>query len=94
MEAAMNEILTSAAYIQNRAILQAESSKRSALQSICEADSAAREVWELLDTPQTVESLGRILEGTHEPGDELREEITASLTKLVKEDLIQLSPDS
>jgi hypothetical protein len=90
----MNEILTSAAYIQNRAVLQAESDKRSALESICEADSAAREVWELLDTPQTVESLGRILEGSHDPDDALREEITASLTKLMREDLIQLSPDS
>lgn len=84
----MKEISTSASYVQNRDLLQAESAKQAALSSMCEQDPATRHVWELLDTPQTVETLARRLE------DEDVADITASLTKLIREELIQISPDS
>ena len=84
----MKEISPSASYVQNRDLLQAEAAKQAALRSICEQDSATRHVWELLQTPQTVETLSRRLE------DEDVEDITASLSKLMREELIQISPDS
>lgn len=83
----MQEISTSAAYIQNRDLLEAEAAKQAALRSLCE-DPATRHVWELLDTPQTVATLSRRLE------DEDVGEIEASLTKLIREELIQISPDT
>jgi hypothetical protein len=84
----MQEISTSASYVQNRDLLEAEAAKQAALSSLCERDPATRHVWELLETPPTVETLSRRLE------DEDIDDITASLTKLIREELIQISPDS
>lgn len=84
----MQKISTSASYVQNLELLEAEAAKQAVLSSICEQDPAARHVWELLDTPQTVATLSRHLE--HEDVAD----ITASLTKLIREELIQISPDS
>lgn len=84
----MKDILPSASYIQNRELLDAEASKQAALISICAQDPAARHVWELLDTPQTVATLARRLTGEDAAG------IQASLEKLMREELIQISPDS
>ena len=84
----MHKISTSASYVQNRDLLDAEAGKRAVLSSICEQDPAARQVWALLETPQTVATLSRRLE------DEDVADITASLTKLIREELIQISPDS
>lgn len=84
----MQHITKGASYVQNRAMLRAQAGKQEALHSICEGDSAARQVWDLLQTPQTVDTLARRLE------DENVDDITASLTKLMREELIQISPDS
>ena len=84
----MHEISKSASYVQNSALLRAEAGKQQTLQSICERAPSTRQVWELLQTPQTVETLSRRLE------DEDVEDITASLTQLIREELIQISPDS
>lgn len=84
----MPQISTSASYVQSRDMLQAEAAKQAALSSLCEQDPATRHVWELLETPQTVETLSRRLE------DEDVDDITACLTKLIREDLIEISPDS
>lgn len=83
----MKEISDSASYIQNRDLLEVEAAKQAALISLCEQDPATRHVWELLETPQTVQTLSRRLD------DDLAG-ITASLTKLIREELIQISPDS
>lgn len=83
----MKEISNSASYVQNVDLLDAEASKQAALRSICTQDPAAQHVWELLETPQTVDSLARQL-------DDDAGEIKASLTKLIREELIQISPDS
>ncbi len=83
----MKEISTSASYVQNRELLDAEAAKQAALSSLCEQDPATRQVWERLATPQTVETLSRSLDD--DVGD-----IKASLTKLIRAELIQISPDS
>ena len=87
----MKDILPSASYVQNHEVVAAEAGKQALLRSICDEDIDARRLWELLETPQTVESLARLLAGDIEPH---HGEIRASLTKLYREDLIQLSPDS
>jgi hypothetical protein len=84
----MQEISKSTSYVQNRALLRAETEKQETLQSICERAPSTRQVWDLLQTPQTVETLSRRLE------DEDVGDITASLTQLIREELIQISPDS
>jgi hypothetical protein len=84
----MQHISKSASYVQNAAVLKAEDAKRSALSSLCERDSTTREIWDLLQTPQTVDTLSRRLD------DENVDDITASLTRLIREDLIEISPDS
>lgn len=84
----MQHISTGASYVQNLEFLSAEAEKQSALKSLCDADPGMRQVWNLLTTPQTVESLSRRLD------EEDTDEITASLTKLIRAELIQISPDS
>jgi len=84
----MKHISTSASYVQNRELLESETAKQAALISICAEDPATRHVWDLLETPQTVQTLSRRLE------DEDVADIEASLTKLIREELIQISPDS
>lgn len=84
----MQDISKSASYVQNRALLRAESAKQATLDSMCERDPATSHIWDLLKTPQTVETLSRQLD------DESLDGITASLTKLIREELIQISPDS
>ena len=89
----MQHILESASYVRNDELLQAAEAKQSALHAICERDATARHVWELLDTPQTVATLARRLKlDEGEPVD--ANDITASLTALIREELIQISPDS
>lgn len=84
----MKEISPSASYVQNRALLKAETAKQATLRSICEHDPATQDIWELLETPQTVETLTRRLDG------EDASDIQATLTKLIREELIEISPDS
>jgi hypothetical protein len=90
----MKDISASAAYVRNLDAINAEHARQATLRSIFISDTATSQVWELLKTPQTVESLSRVLSDNHEVDDDLRDEITVSLTKLMREDLIQLSPDS
>jgi Coenzyme PQQ synthesis protein D (PqqD) len=96
----MTDILPSASYVQNREMLKAHAEKQKALQAIQQGNDEAlpgaqQRIWELLETPQTVESLSRVIatEFDAEPA-ECETEITASLTRLYREDLIQLSPDA
>lgn len=96
----MTGILPTASYVQNREILHAQESKEAALQSIHQRDDAhlpglAKRVWELLETPHTVASLSRIVASEYdvEPA-ECSDDIQASLTRLYREELIQLSPDT
>jgi hypothetical protein len=83
----MKDISRSASYIQNVELLSAEAAKQAALRSICDEDPAARHMWDLLETPQTVDTLARQL-------DDDVSDIETSLTKLIREELIQISPDS
>jgi hypothetical protein len=96
----MTDILPSASYVQNREMLKAHAEKQKALQAIQQGNDEAlpgsqQRIWELLETPQTVESLARVIanEFDAEPA-ECETEITASLSRLYREDLIQLSPDA
>jgi hypothetical protein len=96
----MTAILPSASYIQNREALRAHTEKLAALREIQERESAAlpgarARIWELLETPQTVETLTRVLANEFDarPADCVGE-VTASLSRLYREDLIQVSPDS
>jgi hypothetical protein len=83
----MKDISPSASYVQNVELVSAEAAKQAALQSICAQDPAARHMWDLLETPQTVDTLARQL-------DDDVSDIEASLTKLIRAELIQISPDS
>jgi hypothetical protein len=96
----MTAILPSASYIQNREALRTHTEKSAALREIQELDSdalpgARARIWELLETPQTVETLTRVLANEFDarPADCVGE-VTASLSRLYREDLIQVSPDS
>ena len=95
----MTEILPTAAYVQNRDLLKAHADKQATLRAIQRNDDALpgsqQRIWELLETPQTVETLTRVIanEFDAEPG-ECESEITASLSRLYREDLIQVSPDA
>lgn len=90
----MTGILPSASYVQNRATLRAHADKKAVLSEITEGESSQR-IWELLETPQTVETLTRVIanEFDTKPTDCVGE-ITASLSRLYREDLIQVSPDA
>lgn len=90
----MTGILPSASYVQNRATLRAHADKQSVLSEITDGEESQR-IWELLETPQTVETLARVIanEFDTQPNDCVGE-ITASLSKLYREDLIQVSPDA
>ena len=52
-------------------------------------------IWELLETPQTVETICRVLRHEFDlPVASCTEGVKVVLTKLYREDLIQLSPDT
>jgi hypothetical protein len=96
----MTAILPTASYIQNRQMLTAHAGKQAALRDIQAHDiealpGAQQRIWELLETPQTVETLTRVLANEFDARpSECVGEITASLTRLYREDLIQVSPDA
>jgi len=95
----MTDILPSASYVQNRELIRAHADKQAALRQVQEDDDglpgAQQRIWELLETPQTIESLARVIanEFDTEP-EECQSEIKASLSRLYREDLIQISPDA
>jgi hypothetical protein len=96
----MTAIMPSASYVQNRQTLIEHAEKQAALREIQEHDNAGlpgaqARIWELLETPQTVETITRVLANEFDarPADCVRE-VTASLSRLYREDLIQVSPDT
>jgi Coenzyme PQQ synthesis protein D (PqqD) len=94
MEQAMTGILPSASYVQNRTTLRAHADKQAVLDEITEQEASQR-IWELLETPQTVETLTRVIANEFDARPtECIGEITASLSRLYREDLIQVSPDA
>jgi hypothetical protein len=60
-----------------------------------EAQHATQRIWELLETPQTVATICRVLvnEGELQP-QRCEPQVKSFLARLYREDLIQLSPDT
>ncbi len=84
----MAEILPSASYVRNPQG-QSDRAHPAILSSIGELSGEdTTRMWELLETPQTVDSLCRSL------GQQSDESIRSALAALYNEDLIQVSPDS
>lgn len=92
--------LFSASYVQNRDLYVVDEDMEAALQSIQQSDDphlpgVSKRIWELLETPQTIESLSRTVASEfHVDPSECTTDIKASLIRLYREDLIQLSPDT
>lgn len=96
----MTEIEGSAAYVRNDDAAAQRSSEPALLQSIEHAtdmtppDANVR-IWELLETPQTVETICRVLRHEFDlPPAACTEGVRIVMTKLYRDDLIQLSPDT
>jgi hypothetical protein len=83
----MHEILPSASYVRCE--------DKHGVSPIPGAPHATQRIWELLETPQTVATICRVLvrEGELQP-ERCEPEVKSLLTKLYREDLIQLSPDT
>jgi hypothetical protein len=96
----MTEISSSASYVRNARILSQHQNKQAVLSSIrehtaLESPEASARVWELLETPQTVVTICRVLENEFDAREpECRTGVEALLGELMREDLVQLSPDS
>jgi hypothetical protein len=91
----MTQILPSASYVRNPAAVKNRERQNAILASISERvdldSEQASQVWELLQTPQTVETLRRSLASDEELDNE---RITSLLATLYDQDLIQVSPDT
>lgn len=91
----MTQIHPSASYVRNPAAVKNRERQNAILASISERvdldSEQASQVWELLQTPQTVETLRRSL-ASDEALD--NERITSLLATLYDQDLIQVSPDT
>lgn len=85
----MAEILPNASYVRHSKARQDQAHERSVLSAIeaLENEEATR-IWELLETPQTVDSLCRSLGKTDEDA------IRSALAALYDKDMIQVSPDT
>lgn len=88
----MAEIIPTASYVRSAKALRERVSEQAVLSSIGR-DSAlgtdeTQRLWELLETPQTIDSLCRSL-GEHD-----QEPIRSALAALYQQDLIQVSPDT
>jgi hypothetical protein len=59
-----------------------------------EAPHATQRIWELLETPQTVATICRVLVNEGELNQGCEPQVKSFLAKLYREDLIQLSPDT
>jgi hypothetical protein len=91
----MADILPTASYVRNPRSMQQAERQHAILATIGEhaeigADEAAQ-VWNLLETPQTVDTICRSIGAN---GDLGSERITTLLAEMYDKDLIQLSPDS
>lgn len=96
----MSEIEGTAAYVRNEDPTTQQVDERVMLQSIEHASDvtppdANVRIWELLGTPQTVESICRVLRSEFDlPPAACTEGVRIVMTKLYRDDLIQLSPDT
>jgi len=83
----MTQLLPTAAYIRKDALASLSSLQVADLHDSVIDD----QVWQLLETPQTVESIQRAASrGTHADRGYIKE----TLERLLDADLIELSPDS
>jgi hypothetical protein len=98
-EIAMTHILPGASYLRASVTL-ASHSKEAALLSLCRKHKlgpprARRRIVKLLETPQTVETICRVLAREYGlPPQTCNAEVQALLAKLYEEDLIEVSPDT
>jgi hypothetical protein len=94
----MNEIQLGGSWLQNSDLRGA--APQVVLTSICEHSElgmigASRRIWELLETPQTVVSLCRVLSREHHQDPQAYAPAVESLlTEFFECDLIQMSPDT
>lgn len=94
------EISGHASYVRNRRMLQARYGDEPPPESIEQASDvtppeANQRIWELLETPQTVETIVRVLRNEFDlPPAACTEGVKIVLARLYHEDLIQLSPDT
>lgn len=88
----MAEILPNASYVRHSKGRQDQGHERSVRSLIAELDELEEEeatrIWELLETPQTVDSLCRSLGKTED------RMIRSALAALYDKDMIQVSPDT
>lgn len=94
----MTHILPSGSYLR-QSHSPAPRRNEAVLASLCERHSlgppeAARRIWELLETPQTVESLCRVLAREYSLPRSCGQQIKSFLGDLYERDLIQVSPDT
>jgi len=93
----MNAILIGASYLRNSDPL---TRSQGVLASICERSELAPEgvsqrIWDLLETPQTVATICRVLRHEcHLDPQASGPAVQALLAELYESDLIQLSPDT
>jgi hypothetical protein len=91
----MAEILPTASYVRRARATQDAERQRAILTGLGEqADldpDETSQLWDLLETPQTVDTLCRSIGAEESPDSE---RITQLLADLYEKDLIQLSPDS
>ena len=93
----MSQILISASYLQNA---DRHGSSPGLLLSICEHSrlgptETSRRLWQLLETPQTVATICRVLQQECELDPQaLGSAVESLLAELYESDLIQVSPDS
>jgi hypothetical protein len=91
----MADILPTASYVRNSRAMREAERQQAMLATISEqaeigADETAH-VWDLLETPQTVDTICRSIGAK---GELDNERIKTLLAELYDKDLIQLSPDS
>jgi hypothetical protein len=92
----MNEIQGSASYVRSHDASEVAPDPASLehASDVTPPDANLR-IWELLETPQTVETICRVLRNEFDlPAASCTEGVKVVLTKLYREDLIQLSPDT
>jgi hypothetical protein len=95
----MTLLLHSASYVWNDAASAESLAEEAVLRALPEVDertaSTARRIWKLLETPQTIETLCRVLRREYdvEP-DACTHDVRIVLDGLLREELIQLSPDT
>jgi hypothetical protein len=96
----MNQIQRSAAYVHNEHLPMEQRSRETPLRTMneyCDIDppGAAQRIWKLLETPQTVETICRVLTREYPISNETCSvNVQSFLGELLHADLIQISPDT